>query len=98
LLGGVLVKVPHCGRNKQLDANVAFCEVPVGQCGYRSGGTKMANQGKSLGERLSIFAEDERRKAMSLPAKDQALRKIRQAETASHLAECASSPALKPLE
>ena len=43
---------------------------------------------KSFQERLSAFAEDERKKAQSLPAgpeKDRSLQKISQAETAAHL-------------
>jgi hypothetical protein len=48
---------------------------------------------KSFQERLSAFAEDERRKALSLPPgpeKDLALQKINQAETAAHLDQLAS--------
>ena len=48
---------------------------------------------KSFQERLTAFAEDERKKAESLPegaAKDLALQKISQAETAAHLDKLAS--------
>jgi hypothetical protein len=46
------------------------------------------NNPASFQERLSAFAEDERKKAARLPPgaeQDAALMKIRQAETASHL-------------
>ena len=48
---------------------------------------------KSFQERQRAFAEDERKKAQSLPAgpaKDLALQKINQAETAAHLDEWAN--------
>ena len=48
---------------------------------------------KSFQERLRAFAEDERKKAQSLPAgsaKDLALQKINQAETAAQVDEWAS--------
>ena len=53
----------------------------------------------SFQERLSAFVEDERRKASLLPPgpeRETALRKIRQARTASHLDDWASSPPLQP--
>jgi hypothetical protein len=52
---------------------------------------------KNFHERLSAFAEDERKKASLLPPgpeKEISLRKIRQAETASHLSDWAGSSAL----
>jgi hypothetical protein len=55
----------------------------------------------SFQERLSAFAEDERKKALLLPPgpeRDTALRKIRQAETASHLHDWANSPGLQSPE
>jgi hypothetical protein len=58
----------------------------------------MGDQDKSFRERLSAFAEDERKKALALPPgpeKETALRKIRQAKTAAHLDGWANSPALK---
>jgi hypothetical protein len=59
----------------------------------------MSDQDKSFRERLSAFAEDERKKASALPPgpeKETALRKIRQANTAAHLDDWANSPGLKP--
>jgi len=53
----------------------------------------------SFQERLSAFMEDERKKASLLPPgpeREIALRKIRQAETASHLHDWANSLALQP--
>jgi hypothetical protein len=53
----------------------------------------------SFQERLSAFVEDEHKKASMLPPgpeREIALRKIRQAKTASHLDDWASSPALQP--
>jgi hypothetical protein len=53
----------------------------------------------SFQERLSAFVEDERRKASQLPPgaeREISLRKIRQAETASHLDDWASSPGSQP--
>jgi hypothetical protein len=55
----------------------------------------------SFQERLSAFVEDERKKALLLPPgpeRDTALRKIRQAETASRLNSWASSPGIQPTE
>ena len=52
-------------------------------------------------ERLSAFVEDERKKASLLPPgpeRDISLRKIRQAETASHLSDWARSQTSQPLE
>ena len=63
------------------------------------GTSKMGDQDKSFRERLSAFADDERKKAELLPPgpeRDLALRKIRQAETASHLNDWANSPGLQP--
>jgi hypothetical protein len=59
----------------------------------------MSDQDRSFRERLSAFAEDERKKALALPPgpeKEMALRKIRQANTAAHLDDWANSPGLKP--
>ena len=53
----------------------------------------MDERRKSFQERLRAFAEDERKKAQTLPAgpaKDLALQKISQAETAAHLDEWAN--------
>jgi hypothetical protein len=53
----------------------------------------------SFRERLSAFADDERKRVKLLPPgpeRDLALRKIRQAETASHLDDWANSPGLAP--
>jgi hypothetical protein len=57
----------------------------------------MGDQDKSFRERLSAFAEDERKKALVLPPgpeKEAALRKIRQAKTAAHLDDWANSAGL----
>jgi hypothetical protein len=57
----------------------------------------MGDQDKSFRERLSAFAEDERKKALVLPPgpeKEAALRKIRQAKTAAHLDDWANSSGL----
>jgi hypothetical protein len=54
---------------------------------------------KSFQERLSAFADHERKKAKTLPPgpeRELALRKIRQVETASHLDEWANSAELQP--
>jgi hypothetical protein len=59
----------------------------------------MGDQDKSFQERLRAFADEERKKAKQLPPgpeRDAALMKIRQAETAAHLAEWANSPGLQP--
>jgi S1-C subfamily serine protease len=59
----------------------------------------MGDQDKSFRERLSAFADGERKKAKQLPPgpeRDAALTKIRQAETAAQLAEWADSPGLQP--
>jgi hypothetical protein len=58
---------------------------------------KMADKHElaSFHERLSAFADDERKKATSLPPgpeRDLAFQKIRQAEAAAHLDDWASSP------
>lgn len=56
---------------------------------------------KNFQERLSAFVEDERKKASLLPPgpeRELSLRKIRQAETASHLSGWASSQASQPPE
>ena len=59
----------------------------------------MDDQKKSFRERLSAFAEDERRKAFAFPPgpeRESALRKIRQAKTAAHLDDWANSSELQP--
>jgi hypothetical protein len=56
-------------------------------------------QTTSLKERLASFARDVREKASQLkpgPEKDELLKKARQADTAAHLDEWASSPGLQP--
>jgi hypothetical protein len=56
-------------------------------------------ESRSFQDRLKEFGEIERQKALHLPPgpeKEAALRKIRQAETASHLDEWANSPGLQP--
>jgi hypothetical protein len=58
-------------------------------------------ESKSFQERLKQFSEEEHKKALRLPPgpeRDAALRKIRQAQTASHLDEWANSPGLQPPE
>jgi len=53
----------------------------------------------SLKDRLSSFAKDARANADELPpgpARDNLLRKVRQADTAMHLDEWANSPGLQP--
>jgi hypothetical protein len=55
---------------------------------------RMGDRERSFGERLSAFAEEERKKVSSLPPgleREAALRKIRQADTAAHLDEWANS-------
>lgn len=59
----------------------------------------MGDQERSFRERLSAFADDERKKAKLLPPgpeRDLARRKIRQADTAAHLDGWANSPGLQP--
>jgi hypothetical protein len=59
----------------------------------------MGDNDKSFQERLSAFAEDERKRAKLLlpgPDRDLALQKIRQAEAASNLDYWANSAALRP--
>ena len=59
----------------------------------------MGERVRSFQERLSAFAEDERKKAKSLPPgpeKELALRKISQAETAAHLDGWANSADMQP--
>jgi len=56
-------------------------------------------QSLSLKDRLDLFAKDARSSADELPpgpAKEELLRKARQAETASHLDKWANSPGLQP--
>jgi hypothetical protein len=56
-------------------------------------------QSLSLKDRLALFAKDARKRADELPpgpAKDDMLRKARQADTASHVDEWANSPGLRP--
>jgi hypothetical protein len=53
----------------------------------------------SFQDRLALFAEDARQKASRLPPgaeKDELVRKVRQADTAVHLSDCANSPGLQP--
>jgi hypothetical protein len=55
----------------------------------------------SFQERLKRFSEEEHRKAMLLPAgpdRELALRKIRQAQTASNIDNWAGSSGVLPLE
>ena len=57
------------------------------------------NRSPSFRERLSAFADDERKRARLLPdgpERELALRKVRQAETASHIDDWANSPGLQP--
>ena len=59
----------------------------------------MGDNEKSFQERLSVFADDERKKAKLLPPgpeRELALRKIRQADTAAHLNDWANSAELQP--
>jgi len=56
-------------------------------------------QGQSLKERLMLFIEEMRKRADELPpgpARDDLLRRARQADVATHLDEWANSPALQP--
>ena len=56
-------------------------------------------QSLSLKDRLALFAKDARKRADELPpgpARDDMLRKARQADTASHVDEWANSPGLRP--
>jgi len=56
-------------------------------------------QTEPLRERLRIFAEEARAQALGMrPSveRDELMRKARQAETASHLDDWASSPGLQP--
>jgi hypothetical protein len=56
-------------------------------------------QPQSLRDRLALFAQDTRACAEELPpgpAKDDLLRKARQADTASHIDEWVNSPGLQP--
>jgi hypothetical protein len=56
---------------------------------------------KNFQERLSAFVDDQRKKASLLPPgpeREISLRKIRQAETASHLSDWARSQTSPPLE
>jgi len=53
----------------------------------------------TFAERLAAFAEDARERAEALPPsieRDDLLRKVRQADTASHLTEWCNSPGLRP--
>jgi hypothetical protein len=55
----------------------------------------------SLKDRLALFAEEVRQKALQLrpgPEQDALLKKARQADTASHLNDWANSPGLRPPE
>jgi hypothetical protein len=64
-------------------------------------GKNKMDRPKNFQERLSAFVEDQRKKASLLPPgpeRELSLRKIRQAETASHLNDWASSQAAQPLE
>jgi len=56
-------------------------------------------QSQSLKDRLASFAQDARKRADELPpgpAKDDLLRKARQADMATHLDEWVNSPGLQP--
>jgi hypothetical protein len=56
-------------------------------------------QTTSLKDRLTAFAEEARQKATELPPgpeRDEMLKKVRQADTASHLDAWANSPGLRP--
>jgi hypothetical protein len=56
-------------------------------------------QAASLKERLALFANEVREKALQLrpgPEQDALLKKARQADTAAHLDEWANSPGLRP--
>jgi hypothetical protein len=56
-------------------------------------------QSQSLKDRLASFANEARKRAEDLPpgpAKDDLLRKARQADTATHLEEWVNSPGLQP--
>jgi hypothetical protein len=64
-------------------------------------GKNKMNRPKNFQERLSAFVEDERKKASLLPPgpeREMSLRKIRQAETASHLSDWARSQTSRPAE
>ena len=57
------------------------------------------HQTKSLQDRLAAWAEEVREQAAKLPAgpeRDALLKKLRQADTASHLEDWANSPGLQP--
>ena len=63
------------------------------------GKSGMGDNERSFQERLSAFADDERKKAKLLPPgpeRELALRKIRQADTAAHLNDWANSAELQP--
>ena len=56
-------------------------------------------QSQSLKDRLAVFAKEARNRAIALPpgpAKDDLLRRARQADTASHIEEWINSPGLQP--
>ncbi len=56
-------------------------------------------QDTPLQERLAMFSQELREKALMLPPgleKDDLLRRARQADTASHLDDWANSPGLQP--
>ena len=56
-------------------------------------------QTKSLQDRLAAWAEEVREQAAKLPPgpeRDALLKKLRQADTASHLDDWANSPGLQP--
>ena len=56
-------------------------------------------QTKSLQDRLAAWAEEVRQQAAKLPPgpeRDALLKKLRQADTASHLDDWANSPGLQP--
>jgi hypothetical protein len=57
------------------------------------------HQTKSLQDRLAVWAEEVREQAAKLPPgpeRDALLKKLRQADTASHLDDWANSPGLQP--
>jgi hypothetical protein len=56
-------------------------------------------QTESLHDRLAAFAKEARERAAALPSgivRDDLMRKARQADTAAHLDDWASSPGLQP--
>jgi hypothetical protein len=89
-----LAKVPILERNIPVAKVPGGCQdFPTHQRAYGPRRDTMDEPRRSFQERLSAFAEDERRKAHLLPEgpeKDLALLKVSQAETAAHLDQLAS--------